>query len=734
MKKSLLLLISICGLILLNGCGSSTTTPPLVATHFSVTPATTTPSSETAFNITVTALDASGQMVPSYSGTIHFASSLGQVVQGANATLTGGTGTFSITLFTAGAQTISVTDSTISGTSSQITVGPPLLTITSGNPPNGTVGVAYGGHNDPHLGWILGFPLSAKYGVPPYNWSWSSSQVSPIPGMFICSFFCSLQGISGAPAIGGTPTTAGTYNVVVTVTDSASSKQSANYTITINPAAAAVANSTSSLPQEQKSEHHHYKLIDMGTLGGPNSSLDWPFGRNINSSGTTISEAETAFGDPFAPNCLQAPDCLVDRGLQWKDGASTDMGSLPGRGSFSFPYWINDRGDSVGASTNGLIDPLTGYPQLRGVLWKNGKIFDLGTLGGNVSTANAINNNGQIVGGALNVIPDNDSTAFGWTPPFPVATQVRAVLWRNGMIHELGTLGTGNNSIALFVNDLGQVAGVSATNTSANSATGNLTQHPFFWADGKMLDIGTLGGTVAVPFSMNNLGQVIGNSLLAGDQILHAFVWGRENGLKDLGTLPGESISVANWINDEGEIVGNGDFFNGGHSVLWKNGKMIDLGLLPGDCGSEALVINSKSQIIGNSTPDCSSDGAAVLWENGDAPVDLNTLITPASNVNVPFPVSLNDQGEIAADGILPNGDVHAVVLIPCDDNHPNIEGCDYNTVAAVAAAPVGSAKNTKPSAVATPGKPSSFETAKRLQRLMAGRSGLRGTPQTSPK
>ena len=471
--------------------------------------------------------------------------------------------------------------------------------------------------------------------------------------------------------------------------------------ITVLAIGAALLASSSASAQNNPVTHHHYKLVDMGTLGGPNSSYGWPFGRNINSSGTAISEAESAIADPFAPNCLQS--CLIDRGLQWKDGVSTDMGSLPGLGSFSFFFWINDRGAAVGQSTNGLIDPLTGYPETRAALWKDGKIFDLGTLGGNVSAANSINNNGDIAGAALNAILDNDATAFGWLPPFPVATQVRAVLWHNGVMHDLGTLGTGNNAIALFVNNLGQVAGVSSTNTSADSSTGNLTQHAFFWADGKMVDVGTLGGTVSVPFSMNNLGQVIGNSNLAGDQILHAFVWDRKHGLKDLGTLPGESLAVANWINDEGEIVGNGDFFGGGHSILWKNGKMIDLGLLPGDCGSEALVINAKSQIIGNSTPDCSSDGAAVLWENGEAPVNLNTLITPASNVDIVFPVSLNDLGEIAADGILPNGDVHAVILIPCDDNHANVAGCDFSMVDA----------NSTILSKSAPAKPLTFFTAK---------------------
>ncbi len=474
--------------------------------------------------------------------------------------------------------------------------------------------------------------------------------------------------------------------------------------------------------QKSIAKHHHYKLVDMGTLGGPNSSYGWPYGRNINSHGTAISEAESAIGDPFAPNCLQAPDCLIDRGLQLKNGVSIDMGSLPGLGSFSFPYWINDRGDSVGQSTNGLVDPLTGFPELRATLWKGGKVVNLGTLGGNVSTANSINDRGEVAGGSLNAIPDNDANAFGWTPPFSVATQVRPVLWRDGVMRDLGTLGTGNNAIAIFVNASGQVAGVSATNTIAESATGYLAEHPFFWDDGKMLDIGTLGGTLGYPWFMNDRGQVVGDSSFPGDQTFHAFVWDKKDGIKDLGTLPGQTFSVATWINDQGEIVGNADFFGGGHSILWKNGKMIDIGVLPGDCSSEALVINSKSQIIGNSSPDCSSDGAAVLWENDEAPVNLNALIFPASLVNVTFPVSLNDRGEIAADGILPNGDVHAVVLIPCDGNHEDVAGCDYDLVeeptaqnaVAVSSALVRAAATR---ASSTPSGPSTYMGAQRLHR-----------------
>jgi hypothetical protein len=94
-----------------------------VATHFSVTSANATPAAGTAFNITVTALDNSGQMVTSYSGTVHFTSTDGQAVFPASSTVANGTATAQVTLKTAGNQTITATDtSALTGTSGAIVV------------------------------------------------------------------------------------------------------------------------------------------------------------------------------------------------------------------------------------------------------------------------------------------------------------------------------------------------------------------------------------------------------------------------------------------------------------------------------------------------------------------------------------------------------------------------------------------------------------------------------------
>jgi hypothetical protein len=140
MKKSLLFLISICCLGLLSGCGSTTTTPfHQVATHFSVTSATPSPTAGTAFNITITALDDMNSSVATYSGMVHFSSSDAQAVLPTNATITGGTGAGSITLKTAGSQTVTATGTDLlSGTSSGLPVGPAAASTLSVSPAAGT--------------------------------------------------------------------------------------------------------------------------------------------------------------------------------------------------------------------------------------------------------------------------------------------------------------------------------------------------------------------------------------------------------------------------------------------------------------------------------------------------------------------------------------------------------------------------------------------------------------------
>ena len=96
-----------------------------VVTRFSVVPSTTTPTTGVGFTVTVTALDASNTTVTTYAGTVHLTSSDGGATLGADAGLTGGVGTFAVTLVATGGQTVTATDiSTAASGTATVTVQP----------------------------------------------------------------------------------------------------------------------------------------------------------------------------------------------------------------------------------------------------------------------------------------------------------------------------------------------------------------------------------------------------------------------------------------------------------------------------------------------------------------------------------------------------------------------------------------------------------------------------------
>jgi probable HAF family extracellular repeat protein len=116
---------------------------------------------------------------------------------------------------------------------------------------------------------------------------------------------------------------------------------------------------------------------------------------------------------------------------------------------------------------------------------------------------------------------------------------------------------------------------------------------------------------------------------------------------------------------------------------------MTDLGTLGNDTCSRALSINQDGQIVGVVSPCGGEFTHATLWENGGPMVDLDSLVLNLSGLTVREADFINDRGEIAGRAVLSNGDVHAVLLIPCDQDHPNVEGCDYDPEEAATAAPV---------------------------------------------
>jgi len=224
-------------------------------------------------------------------------------------------------------------------------------------------------------------------------------------------------------------------------------------------------------------------------------------------------------------------ECTVGRLVRRPRWEITDLGEI-------VPTGINNDGQVVGyRSTTPAGDP-------HAVLWENGFVRDLGTLGGSHSQALAINDRGQVVG-------TSDAGGGGY----------HAFLWQNGVMTDLGTLGGISQAVA--INASGQIVG----NSPPEGAT---IVHAFLWENGAMTDLGTLGGTSSTAIDINDRGQIIGQSSMV-DGAYHAFLW-QDGATRDLGTLSGPSLAVGGpssrpWaINDDGVIVGTSN----GRAVLWR--------------------------------------------------------------------------------------------------------------------------------------------------------------------
>ncbi len=406
--------------------------------------------------------------------------------------------------------------------------------------------------------------------------------------------------------------------------------------------------------QQHSAKHHQYKVVDLGTFGGPGSSVSGEV-HILTARGAVAGGADTTAANPN-PGCFNpfsgGSDCSAQHAFQWRSGTLTDLGVLPG-GSNSFPYGINAKGWVVGGSENGTFDAVLGIPEFDATLWRNGQITNLGTLGGNESLAGDVNSRGQIVGFSANAVPDPVSM-FGF------ATETRPFLWENGVMRDLDTLGS-TDGAAFMMNERGQIMG-------QFYVKGTTTIDPMFWDEnGVAADIGTLGGTNSTTWWLNNRGQVVGTSNLAGDATHHGFLWSGGT-LSDLGTLGGNN-SEAFAISDSGEVTGRADVPGSvsHHGFLSREGVMTDLGAPGSDPCSSGNAINSKGQIVGDAGV-CFVGGDAWLWENGGPIVDLNTLALPGSGMHFADAKSINDRGEIVCTGVLSNGDQHAVLLIPVGD------------------------------------------------------------------
>jgi probable HAF family extracellular repeat protein len=432
--------------------------------------------------------------------------------------------------------------------------------------------------------------------------------------------------------------------------------------VLVGIATAAVVAAAGSKPAAA-AKRYPYTLVDSGTFGGPGSFIDEP-GVPITSQGTLLGQADVSTRDSDYARCPSVGLCgdrYIGLAAAWHDGRPIGLGALPGQNSSAI-FEENGSGVGVGGSEDGLTDPFTKTTASVAVMFEHGKVIRLRALPGAFeSLALDINNDGQVAGFSSRGVRDRYACdLFGETPPCGWATQVRAVIWRHGVISDLGTLG-GPDAIVAAQNDQGEIAGESYTSDQINADTSLLPQAPFLWRNGRMINLGTLGGHNGQANWLNDRGEVVGQSNLSGDATFNAFRW---NGRRMIDLTPRAARSSANWINDQGDVTGwtCASLRSVCTGFLWRQGKLTVLPIVgSGALGAVPHCINDHDQVVGHETDANDKEIMAALWAGGHG-YDLNRLVA-RSSLRMISANYINDRGDIVGYGTLPNGDERMFLL-----------------------------------------------------------------------
>lgn len=400
----------------------------------------------------------------------------------------------------------------------------------------------------------------------------------------------------------------------------------------------ACSTSGSSNPQTPQTNSHgvrtntsaQYTVTNLGTLGGASSGANsinnrnWASGFSSLTSGSYIHAALWENGSsPIDLGTLGGPNSAVE----WP--VKNDHGLIAGISETNEPQKL---GETWSCAEGFFPQPPTGHI-CRGFAWQNHHMTKLPTLGGNNGFAAGANDRGQIVGWAET--RKHDSTC---TPPQVLG--FAAVIYQTGShrlddsgnIKELPPYHGDKDGAATEINDEGQVVGISGI---CDQAVGRFTaKHAVMWQDGRTINLGSLGGVAwNTPMAINERGDVVGFSDLSGDSSggpnFHAFLWTRGHGMQDLGTLPGDQFSEALGINDSGIIVGvsYGASFSTSRAFIYENGTMTDLNSLIGSSSSLFLLyandINDNGVIAG---------GACVLVSGSCSTSTPAFMATPTSS------------------------------------------------------------------------------------------------------
>lgn len=314
----------------------------------------------------------------------------------------------------------------------------------------------------------------------------------------------------------------------------------------------------------------------------------------------------------------------------------TDLGTLPGFAT-SRATAINNRGQIVGwaETTNDLS---------RAFLWEQGVIKGIILPESTESLASGINEAGDVVG---SMIVNGERHAFVCQ-----ADQVVDL----GRIDSVPRLGAPGNYVpGVSLNDRGQVTG--------RLILADGQYRSFLRDQGRMIYFG-MGeeGRIYASSGINEHGQIVGQSLRDG-QGSTAFLW-QDGKVTDLGTLGGNRSS-ATAINERGMVIGwstvAGGSLSNAHAFVWQAGTLQDLGNLGGQ-PTRAYGLNASGQIVGYSS-DAAGRPVAFVWENGRM-ASLNELVDPASGWRLTVANAINDHGQIVAYGSRSN-QWHACLLTP---------------------------------------------------------------------
>src|SRR5262245_58500738 len=270
--------------------------------------------------------------------------------------------------------------------------------------------------------------------------------------------------------------------------------------------------------------------------------------------------AIVGFADNFSPASTAIPEHINDN----REMAGSEA---YGDNVYQGIYW-NSAGDAF------VLPPLTGFDPDYGAVH---------------TRAHGINNLSQLVG-----------TGKEGEPNF----YTHAALWldKDTEAVDLGFLGQGiplNYSEAYGVNDLTHVVGNSAVGTAI---------HGFLWRNGQMTDLG-----VGEAKAINNTG------LITGKSNIFPVVWKYDaTHAPEMQQLPipaGFFAATTTAVNDSGDVVGYAGSPNiDSHAILWRDGVAIDLGVWPGGHYSVANGINNLGQIVGTGTVAGDNLDHALMW------------------------------------------------------------------------------------------------------------------------